>query len=460
MARWAMVSAAPIIAVLLMIFAGTPLYGDVGAVDKSTRQLMILTSFPPEFYGPFITKFNKSRPDIRVLVLNKKTTAAIAEIMRGNTRQFDLFWSSSADAFVVLKESERLRRSEYIPHYQPISKHMSYHDEPHGLYHNFALSGVGFMWNQKTLDEAGIASPLNWQDLTDTRFYGQVAMSSPSRSGTNHLIVESILQDMGWNEGWRFLVQLASNMKTITARSFRVPDGVAGGRFGVGLVIDFLAFAKNYADGNNHFTYGEPTFLMPARVALLQNGRNRKEAVAFIDYLLSKEGQDVLLSPAINRLPVSKEPFADYEVKVPYLISLIRQGKTKNYNTELSTKRYHLVNTLFDQLITYRLLDRKRVWKKLLDLEMLYGSKRPELIELRKMVLDEICTIPVTEEQSFQGKLPELFSVTGAIGQHGERKRQLFQEWDDFITNQLSHALEIIEATRKELSLSVTESVQ
>ena len=59
-------------------------------------RLNILTSFPPKFYTPFIRKFELLHPDIQVAVLNKKTTSAIDEIMRGNERHFDIFWSSSA----------------------------------------------------------------------------------------------------------------------------------------------------------------------------------------------------------------------------------------------------------------------------------------------------------------------------------------------------------------------------
>ena len=34
---------------------------------------------------------------------------------------------------------------------------------------------------------------------------------------------------------------IAGNFKTVTARSFGVPDGVNSGQFGVGVVIDFFA---------------------------------------------------------------------------------------------------------------------------------------------------------------------------------------------------------------------------
>ncbi len=45
-------------------------------------------------------------------------------------------------------------------------------------------------------------------------------MSSPSRSDTNHLMVESLLQQKGWIKGWETLLTTAGNLVTISSRSF------------------------------------------------------------------------------------------------------------------------------------------------------------------------------------------------------------------------------------------------
>jgi ABC-type Fe3+ transport system substrate-binding protein len=425
----------------VLLFANPAVSADPAQNQQKT--LAIITSFSPQFYVPFIAKFRELRPDIKVQVLNKKTTAAIDEIIRGNERRFDLFWSSSPDAFVVLKQAGRLRYLDYIAHYPPISPTQPYFDEQ-GWFYNFALSGVGFMWNRATLDEGGIGPPRSWQDLTHPRFYGQLAMSTPSRSGTNHLIVESILQDMGWEKGWTYLMTIAGNMKTITARSFSVPDGVAGGRFGAGLMIDFLAHAKIHLDPVNQFEYGDPTYVMPARIAALQDGRNVEAAVAFIDFLLSVDGQKVLLQPEINRLPVSREPFVGHQEAALPLINLIRREKTRSYDTGLSTVRYSLVNVLFDELITYRLLERKRLWKKLIDLAKSNHSDPEEMERLKRQVIDEVSKMPVTDRQSLDPEINELFTSASLSAEQRQQKRNLLDDWEHFVTRQLQTADKLI----------------
>ncbi|MBE0584589.1 MAG: hypothetical protein IH612_12640, partial [Desulfofustis sp.] len=55
------------------------------AADRDGPQrLNILTSFPPEFYQPLIDRFLATHPAIQLQILNKKTTAAIEEIAKGN----------------------------------------------------------------------------------------------------------------------------------------------------------------------------------------------------------------------------------------------------------------------------------------------------------------------------------------------------------------------------------------
>ena len=408
------------------------------AADPAPR-LNILTSFSPEFYNPFIQAYHRHNPGVQIQILNKKTTAAITEIERGNRRQFDIFWSSSPDAFAVLKQDGKLHRSSYRPSYPPLDPAHPRYGDPEGYFFNFAFSGVGYMWNGTLLKKQGIAAPTSWRDLAHPRFYGQLAVSTPSRSGTTHMIVENLLQAMGWHEGWRFILQVSGNLETITARSFSVPDGVANGRFSVGLVIDFLATAKRYSQKEIAFRYGDPLILTPAGIALLNHGTNTGQAVAFIDFLLSPEGQKILLQPEIGRQPVSGALFTDKGTGRPPLLQFIRQGTIRAYDTELSRRRYQLVNALFDQLVTYRLLERRKIWKQLLWLSKIHGKTRLAELGITDKVLGLVCDVPVTEKESLDAELNQLFAAT-TTGERSRKKRALQHRWDDFATRRFQEA--------------------
>src|SRR5690554_329576 len=91
-------------------------------------ELRIITSYQADVVTPVRAAFQERHPDIRVRVLNKNTHAAVDEMLAGNDRQFDLFWASAPEAFVVLERAGRLV------------------DIGYGKHTDFAWSAVGWTW--------------------------------------------------------------------------------------------------------------------------------------------------------------------------------------------------------------------------------------------------------------------------------------------------------------------------
>ena len=96
-------------------------------------------------------------------------------------------------------------------------------NDPEGFYLGQALAGYGIMWNTRYLAANKLPEPKEWADLVNPVYHGHLAISSPSRSGTTHLTVETILQGEGWAKGWGQLLAIAGNSAAITERSFGVP---------------------------------------------------------------------------------------------------------------------------------------------------------------------------------------------------------------------------------------------
>lgn len=72
-----------------------------------------------------------------------------------------------------------------------------------------AFSGYGILVNKRRMAENNLPVPASWDSLTDSRYQGLLLMSSPSRSDTYHLMVESLLQQRGWDEGWALLLNVS-----------------------------------------------------------------------------------------------------------------------------------------------------------------------------------------------------------------------------------------------------------
>jgi ABC-type Fe3+ transport system substrate-binding protein len=321
----------------------------------AAEKLVIVTSYPPDTTVTVGKAFTKAT-GIKVEMLKKKTTAGIKYLQAtaaNNTS--DMFWASAPDAFEVLKGDGLLQK--YKVKVKGIPKNVGAFpiNDPDGYYKGFAASGYGIMWNTRYLKAKKLPVPKSWADLAKPIYHGHVGMSAPSRSGTTHLTVETIIQGLGWKKGWALWKNIAGNFKTVTARSFGVPDGVNSGQFGIGVVIDFFGLSSQASGFPVDFLYPKVTTLVPANIAIVKNAPNKKAAGKFIEFLLSPKGQEVLLDPKIRRLPVNPKTYAKAPKGFPNPFKDKSIGAAVKFDLGLSKSRYNVVNSLFDVMVTYRL---------------------------------------------------------------------------------------------------------
>ncbi|MBL8341381.1 MAG: extracellular solute-binding protein [Rubrivivax sp.] len=318
----------------------------------------VVTSFPKELTQAYKSAFEKAHPGIKVEILNKNTVQGIAYVRELPVGQRpDVFWASAPDAFEVLAGLGLLQNVAELANKSAPAKVGNFPiNNPKGLFLGQALAGYGFMWNTRYMAANKLPAPRQWADLTKPVYFGHVATSSPSRSGTTHLTVETVLQGEGWNKGWTQLLQIAGNCAAVTERSFGVPDGVNNGQFGIGLVIDFFGLAGKASGFPVEFHYPDVTAVVPANIALVAGGKNADEARRFITYTVSLEGQQLLYEPKISRLPIlppeamgGKAP-AGY----PNPFEIAKRAKVQ-FDSDLSESRYNVVSSLFDQTVTFRI---------------------------------------------------------------------------------------------------------
>ena len=335
----------------------------VSTQAMAAEKLVIVTSYPPDTTVTVGKAFTKAT-GIKVEMLKKKTTAGIKYLQataKNNTS--DMFWASAPDAFEVLKGDGLLQKYKVKVKGIPEKVGSFPINDPEGYYKGFAASGYGIMWNTRYLKAKKLPVPSSWKDLEKPIYHGHVGMSAPSRSGTTHLTVETLLQGKGWKDGWAMMKSIAGNFKTVTARSFGVPDGVNSGQFGIGIVIDFFGLSSQASGFPVDFVYPKVTTLVPANIAIVKNAPNKKAAGAFIEYLLSPEGQEVLLNPKIRRLPVNPATYAKAPKGFPNPFKDKSIGAAVKFDLSLSKGRYNVINSLFDVMVTYRLNDLRAATK-------------------------------------------------------------------------------------------------
>lgn len=317
------------------------------------QQVTVITSFPKELTEAYKKAFEAKHAGAKVEILNKGTPAALAYVREtpAGSRP-DVFWASAPDAFEVLARDGLLQK--YDPGIAVPAKIGNYPiNDPEGFYRGQALAGYGIMWNTRYTKAHRLPDPKEWADLAKPAYFGHVAMSSPSRSGTTHLTIETILQGEGWEKGWSQILRIAGNCAAITERSFGVPDGVSNGQYGVGLVIDFFGLAAKNSGFPVEFVYPSVTAIVPANIGLVSGAKNPDMGRRFIQFALSEDGQLLLLDPKISRLPVLPKTYEKAPKGYPNPYAGTIKAKV-NFDSELSDERYYLVSSLFDHTITFR----------------------------------------------------------------------------------------------------------
>ncbi len=399
-----------------------------------TKEVVIVTSFPKELFETYKKAFETKYPGVSVVVQQKPTTQGVTYIRETASKpEADIMWASAVDAFQVLKSEKLLAKyelpKEIASKIPPKVGTFPVHD-PEGYFFGFALSGYGMMWNKPYLQSHKLKPPKEWTDLVDSQYFGHLAISAPSRSGTTHLTVESILQAYGWEKGWSLLLNMGGNMAVVTERSFGVPEGVNNGQYGIGIVIDFFGLSAIASGFPVDFVYPSMTPIVPANVGIIKGCPNLENAKRFVNFLLSEEGQLLLFKPEIGRLPVIPDLYVKAPSGYPNPFKMKLGGL--EFDTGLSSLRYELLNSLFDQIITFRLNELKEAWGAIYKAEKAIeeGKKKGKDVSKAAAMVAEARSlatqVPVSEAQARDKEFNKAFKGK----EKTEARAKLETEWD------------------------------
>lgn len=173
---------------------------------------------------------------------------------------------------------------------------------PDGFYHSTKLITTGIVYNT-----GAKKAPASWADLKDASLKGQIAMPSPLYSGAAliHLATLTGNDTLGWD----YYTQLATNDARAQGGNGGTFKAVASGEKPYGMVVDFLAI-RNKADGSPvEFVFPEEgVSYVTEPVAIMSSAKNVDGAKKFVDFVLSQDGQDLVLDmgyiPARNDMGV------------------------------------------------------------------------------------------------------------------------------------------------------------
>lgn len=405
----------------------------------------VVTSFSKDVTDPIKAAFEAAHPGVTLDVQNKSTSSGVVYL--GETRsnnQTDLFWASAPDAFVTLKGQGLLL--PFRPNVEGIPETVgSYRvNDEDGHFFGFAASGYGMMWNERYLEANGIEAPAEWEDLAEAQYHDHVVIAAPSRSGTTHLTVETILQGKGWDDGWKLLRLIGGNFQQVTDRSFGVPDAVNSGQAGVGIVIDFFGFSAKASGFPVDFAYPSVTTVVPANIGIVTDPPNQAGAEAFVNFLLSEQGQLVLFDPAIQRLPINPSVYDRAPEGLPNPFTDEKFAAMITFDGALSSSRTAVVDALFDQTVTFQLDNLSSAVAAIHAAEgALAGKENAEARALIDEAIALVAEMPITAAEAAS---PEIVGAFEGGEQVTARQSELEQKWATFAQDRYAQAKQKAEA--------------
>ncbi|MEF1255813.1 ABC transporter substrate-binding protein [Vibrio sp. M260112] len=345
-------------------------------------QLVVLTTFSSEPIAKLMSEYKQRNPKVDIKLIHRRTQSAIQLLNKSYMQDVDVVLSSSPFLMEELFKRNQLASVSYsnempewlVPFVLPKRNKVV----------SVGYSGAGLVWNNDYLKANQLKIPNQFIDLVAFEYFGHITMSTPSRSGTTQMMIESILAKHGWLKGWAIILNVGANLGTVSSRSFGVADYVAKGQFGVGPTIDSYALVLPKQFQHVGFGYDSDFTLMPTYIGVLKNSGENESTQSFITLLLSKRVQDSMVN----------SDFAKHSIKDDSLYS----EKNPPLNLEKLMKREKLVNIIFDEAITKRLPELQDLWHSIAELESITASN-PELSTRVSHLKQQLFLIPMTEEE-------------------------------------------------------------
>ncbi|SQI47001.1 iron(III) transport system substrate-binding protein [Pasteurella multocida] len=165
-----------------------------------------------------------------------------------------------------------------------------------GNYTSAIYMGIlGFGVNTERLKKLGINEvPKCWKDLTDPRLKGEIQIADPQSSGTAYTAIATFVQLWGEEAAFDYFKNVHPNISQYTKSGITPSNNTARGEttIGIGFLHDY-ALQKQQGAPIEMIVPCEGTGYELGGVSILKGARNLDNAKLFVDWVLSKEGQEL-----------------------------------------------------------------------------------------------------------------------------------------------------------------------
>jgi len=247
-------------------------------------QITLYTSVPNNDLVSLIHEFNKHYPNTKVVTFRSGTVEVqkklIAEKYSGKIHA-DIVMISDHLMMERLKSENMLSEIKEID----LSKLPSGTVDKDKTYLGTKFIKIGFLMHKGKSQQIKRWSQLLHQDSINYK----VIIPNPEYSGAAQYTLDMLSQDNRF--GPEFANRLKNNAHMVMGNE-QVTQMVAQRPNSIGIVVDFMALKKIKKDDHLVFYYPEDLAVyITEPIAIINTTKNRAEALNFVNFVLSKEGQ-------------------------------------------------------------------------------------------------------------------------------------------------------------------------
>ena len=168
----------------------------------------------------------------------------------------------------------------------------SQYRDPDGYWYGIYKGILGFMVNKDELARMNLEAPADWQDLLKPEYKGLIWLSNYNTAGTAKLVINTMIQKYGHDEGIQYLVDLDKNIEVYTKSGSGPSKNVGTGEcvIGIGFLHDGITqIVDNGYENVQLIIPSSGTSFEIGATAIFKGAKHPNAAKLWVEYALSPE---------------------------------------------------------------------------------------------------------------------------------------------------------------------------
>ena len=201
----------------------------------------------------------------------------------------DVWFGGTTDPYNVLAKEDLLE-----PYAAQNASHLlsDMYKDPDGKWYGIYKGILGFMVNTDELARLNLEAPADWQDLLKPEYKGLIWLSNYNTAGTAKLVINTMIQKYGHDEGIQYLVDLDKNIEVYTKSGSGPSKNVGTGEcvIGIGFLHDGITQIVDNGYTNVELVIpSSGTSFEVGATAMFKGATHPNAAKLWIEYALSPE---------------------------------------------------------------------------------------------------------------------------------------------------------------------------